>query len=84
MTVAYPPEYLAAMETSGIPLSELKLKVNAPVVVLRNLDPSNGVCNGTREVIVRMSQRILQVRLLSGEHAGEEVLIPRTDRSHNQ
>jgi ATP-dependent exoDNAse (exonuclease V) alpha subunit len=84
VTVAYPPEYLAAMETSGIPLSELKLKVNAPVMVLRNLDPSNGVCNGSRGIIVRMSQRILQVRLLSGEHAGEDVLIPRIDHTTNE
>jgi ATP-dependent exoDNAse (exonuclease V) alpha subunit len=47
-------------------------------MILRNLDPSNGLCNGTRAIIMRMSQRVLQVRLLTGDFAGHEMLIPRT------
>jgi ATP-dependent DNA helicase PIF1 len=77
VAVAYPPEYLAAMDTSGLPVSELQLKVGAPVMVLRNLDPSNGVCNGSRAIIVKMSQRVLHLRLLSGQNAGQDMLIPR-------
>jgi hypothetical protein len=77
LETAYPPEVLAAMDTSGLPLSDLQLKKGAPIMILRNLDPSNGICNGTRAIILRATPRVLQVRLLTGDFAGQEMLIPR-------
>ena len=73
----YPVEYLNSINASGLPLSKLSLKVGAPIMVLRNLDPPNGVCNGTRGILKRASSRVLEVRLLGGDHAGETVFIPR-------
>jgi hypothetical protein len=73
----YPVEYLNNINCSGMPLSKLKLKVGCPVMVLRNLNPSEGVCNGSRGIVTRMSNRVLEVRLLSGEHAGNTTFIPR-------
>src|ERR1700737_939313 len=46
----YPVEYLNSINTSGLPLSKLKLKIGAPVMILRNMDPESGVCNGTRGI----------------------------------
>ena len=43
----YPTEYLNSINASGLPLSQLKLKVGAPIMVLCNLQPENGVCNGS-------------------------------------
>ena len=73
----YPMEYLNSINVSGMPLSKLKLKVGCPVMVLRNLNPMEGVCNGTRGIITRMTDRVLEVRLLGKNNDGRHVFIPR-------
>jgi ATP-dependent DNA helicase PIF1 len=73
----YPVEYLNSINCSGFPLAKLALKVGCPIMVLRNLDPGHGVCNGSRGIITRMRNRVLEVRLITGDHAGETVFIPR-------
>jgi len=47
----YPVEHLNSMNASGLPLAKLALKKGCPVMVLRNLNPSQGVCNGTRGIL---------------------------------
>lgn len=42
----YSTEYLNSINASGIPLSELTLKIGCPIMILCNLDPANGLCNG--------------------------------------
>lgn len=74
---AYPPEFLRSLSASGLPPGELRLKVGAPLILLRNLAPSRGLCNGTRMVVVRMSDRALEVRIMGGDHDGELAMIPR-------
>ena len=73
----YPVEYLNAINCGSLPLSKLKLKVGCPVMVLKNLDAANGVCNGSRGILTRWRNRVLEVKLLTGDHAGETVFIPR-------
>ena len=53
----YPAEYLNSINVSGLPLSKLSLKVGCPVMVLRNLNSQEGVCNGTRGIVTRMANR---------------------------
>lgn len=72
-----PIEYLRALDASGVPPGELHLKLGSPVIVLRNLSPTHGLCNGTRTIVRRMADRVLEVQLLGGEHHGEIALIPR-------
>jgi PIF1 helicase. len=43
----YPLEYLNSIEMGGLPLAKLRLKIGSPIMILRNLDPSQGLCNGT-------------------------------------
>jgi len=73
----YPVEYLNLINCSGLPLHRLKLKVGCPVMVSRNLNAGEGVCNGSRGIVTRLSNRVLEVRLLTGEHAGKMTFIPR-------
>ena len=47
----YPVEFLNSLDLSGLPLHEIKLKVGAAVMLLRNLDPHSSLCNGTRLII---------------------------------
>ena len=73
----YPVEYLNSISCSGLPLHKLQLKIGCPVMILRNLNPGEGVCNGSRGIVTRMSNRVLEVRLLTGDHAGKITFIPR-------
>lgn len=82
----YPVEYLNSMNTAGLPLSKLALKPGCPVMLLRNLDPQQGLCNGSRMVVTRMCPHVIEVRLLTGSHAGSIALLPRVtlDSSANE
>jgi hypothetical protein len=75
--VQYPVEYLNTINVSGLPLAKLKLKIGAPIMILRNIDPSQGLCNGTRAILTRASGRVLEVRIIGGDHAGKKAFIPR-------
>ncbi|XP_074266084.1 uncharacterized protein LOC141588546 [Silene latifolia] len=44
-TAPYPTEFLNTLQPSGLPLHELILKKNSPIILLRNLDPTSGLCN---------------------------------------
>ncbi|AQK79503.1 hypothetical protein ZEAMMB73_Zm00001d035706 [Zea mays] len=44
----YPSEFLNTLTPNGLPPHVLKLKVGCPIMLLRNIDPANGLCNGTR------------------------------------
>ena len=57
----YPTEYLNSVDVSNLPPHELDLKVGAPVILLRNLDPSAGMCNGTRVNVVRSGGRVIDL-----------------------
>ena len=53
------------------------MQVNTPVMLLRNLDPRNGHCNGTRYLLTSITPHLLEATMLSGERAGSTLLIPR-------
>ena len=73
----YPVEHLNDINTSTLPLAKLEVKLGCPVMILRNLDQSRGVCNGSRGILTRYSNRVLEVQLITGQHAREKVFIPR-------
>jgi hypothetical protein len=49
----------------------------AQLMLLCNLDPSNGLCNGTCMVLLDIRTMVLRCRILGGDHAGKIVFIPR-------
>ena len=72
-----PIEFLHKLNASGLPIAHLRLKVGCPIILLRNIDPKRGLCNGTRASIVRMTNRLLEIQLITGDNAGQTALIPR-------
>ena len=73
----YATEYLNTINLSNLPPHELKLKIGATVILLHNLSPSTGLCNGTRLHVAHISQRVIECEILAGKHAGNMVFIPR-------
>lgn len=61
----------------GLPAHQLILKENCPVMTLRNLDPSKGMCNGTRLICRKFDKHVIMAQIAVGEHKGDIVFIPR-------
>ena len=70
-------EYLQSINLASIPPSCLKLKIGAPLILLRNLSPREGMCNGTRMRVLGISRTCLQVSILGGKFDGMIRLLPR-------
>ena len=76
----YTLEFLNNLDLGGgYPPHVLSLKVSAPVMLLRNLDPRRGLCNGTRLICIGLFERVIEAEIITGKNAGDRVLIPRID-----
>ncbi|KAM0010388.1 putative DNA helicase [Helianthus debilis subsp. tardiflorus] len=78
----YPREYLNLLNFSGLPPHILELKVNAPIILLRNLNPIEGLCNGTRMIVTQLLSRIIEAQIMTGKFIGKRVFIPKISLIH--
>ncbi|ONM56619.1 hypothetical protein ZEAMMB73_Zm00001d021244 [Zea mays] len=73
----YPSEFLNTLTPNGLPPHVLKLKVGCPIMLLRNIDPANGLCNGTRLVVRGFQKNSIDAEIVLGQHAGMRIFLPR-------
>ena len=68
-------EYLNTLRPNGFPQHVLCLKTGMPLMLLRNINPRQGLCNGTRLIYDKcIDNKLLQCRIVE---TGRIVLIPR-------
>jgi ATP-dependent DNA helicase PIF1 len=48
-----------------------------PIMLLHNLNHSQGLCNGTRLIVTTLGDLIIEVEIMTGKHREKLVLIPR-------
>jgi hypothetical protein len=72
-----PAEYLQSINIASLPPSGLKLKIGAPVILLRNLCPKEGLCNGTRMIVIQLGRFCVKVKISGGAFDGHERLLSR-------
>jgi ATP-dependent DNA helicase PIF1 len=77
MDSLYPVEFLNTLRFSGITNHELQLKVGVPIFLLRNLNQSIGLCNGTKLIVKRLGQCVIEAEIITGNNIGKRVFIPR-------
>nr|GEV15775.1 hypothetical protein [Tanacetum cinerariifolium] len=80
----YFPEVLNGLKLSGIPNHILALKVGAPVMLLRNIDQTAGLCNGTRLMILKLGEHVIEAQIMTGTNVRHTTIITRLKLSPSE
>ena len=75
--VNFPTEFLNSIAPNGMPSHRLFFKRYASIILLRNLDPDEGLCNGTRLIIKAFLNRLIDSEIATGVYKGKRVFLPR-------
>ncbi|XP_042958174.1 ATP-dependent DNA helicase PIF1-like [Carya illinoinensis] len=70
-------DFLNTLTPNGLPPHELLLKINCPIMLLININPSEGLCNGTCLICRAFDQNVIDAKIAVGHHSGKRVFIPR-------
>ncbi|XP_005110755.1 ATP-dependent DNA helicase pif1-like [Aplysia californica] len=69
----HPIKFINSLCLSGTPTHKLTLRKDSIVMLLRNLDPINGHCIGTRFVVQHLHQHVIDAVVACGPHAGKRL-----------
>ena len=67
----YPEEFFNTLTPNGLPPHVLKPKIGCLVILLRNIDPANGL------IIRGFQKNIIDAKIMLGQHAGKRDFLPR-------
>lgn len=70
-------DFFNTLVPNGIPPHELILKKNCPVMLLRNINSSEGLCNGTRLICKHFETNVIHAEVVGGDYSGKIVFLPR-------
>jgi hypothetical protein len=72
----FPIEFLNQQCPSGTLPYLMKLKVSDFIALLRNLDPMNGLLNGTRMMFKELHGNFINADIITGSNNDEHIFIP--------
>jgi ATP-dependent DNA helicase PIF1 len=72
----YNQDFLNSIAQGSIPPHILKVRKDAPLMLLRNIDPRYGLGNGTRLLCCGLFKNMLDVEILTGSNAGKRAFLP--------
>ncbi|XP_073121317.1 uncharacterized protein [Henckelia pumila] len=70
-------EFLNTLSPSGLPLHRIVLKVGCPIMLLRNVGPELGLCNGTRLICRNLYTNFIDAEIIAGPHKGTRYFLHR-------
>ncbi|XP_015161413.1 ATP-dependent DNA helicase PIF1-like [Solanum tuberosum] len=70
-------DFLHTLHPAGLPPHKLTLKKYCPVMLLRNLNPCEGLCNGTRLICNDLQKHVISATIATGDFKNKHVFIPR-------
>ncbi|KAG6650801.1 hypothetical protein CIPAW_06G067600 [Carya illinoinensis] len=70
-------DFLNTLTPNGFPPHQLLLKQNCPIMLLRNINPSEGLCNGTRLICRNFDHNVIHAEIVIGHQTDKKVFIPR-------
>jgi ATP-dependent DNA helicase PIF1 len=75
LVVIYPTEFLNSMELLRLPLHNLQLEIRSVIIMLRKINQPR-FCNGTRLVVKKLMDNVIEATILERKYKDEVVLIP--------
>lgn len=69
-------ETLNSITPSGLPPHSITLKKGSIILLLRNIRPEAGLCNGTRMQVTRLGINSIEAQIISESHHGDVHFLP--------
>ncbi|KAG8382282.1 hypothetical protein BUALT_Bualt05G0060600 [Buddleja alternifolia] len=73
----YLPKFFNSLSPGNLPPHMITLKKGSPIMLLRNIGPKIGLCNGTRLICRRFGRNLIEAEILAGQFKGMRVFLPR-------
>jgi ATP-dependent DNA helicase PIF1 len=70
---SFDEDFFNTLTPNGVPPHELILKTNCPIILLRNINLSEGLCNGTRLLCKRFDRNIIDAEIAVGQYKNKRV-----------
>jgi ATP-dependent DNA helicase PIF1 len=81
MDSLYLVDFLNTLRFNDITNHKLELKVGVLILLFYNLNQSIGLCNGTRLIVKKLRQHVIEAKIITGNNVDKHVFISRITMS---
>jgi len=77
-------EFIRSLTTSRIASHKIKLKIGAPIMLLRKINQTKGLCNESRLIVTKLAKHVIGEKVISSNKDGNKIYIPKMFMSPSQ